>query len=324
MKRRLLLAFALASAVPVLGAASLAQEAPASAPYIPVIVKDASAYYWQIVLAGAQAAATEFGVRIEGQSGNSEEDVAGQISLLEKAIADGATSIVVAPTQYDELGPAVDAAAARIPVIVIDSEVNSLTMKSTLATDNVASGGMAADALATLIEADARSGNIAIVNFLEGAGSLDARSKGFKDQIFAQHPNLTVVDEVYGSGSNDSVETVIEGLLDKHADLGGIFASNLNTSEIAARLVIAAGRKQQISIIGFDSNETLVEYLRDGSIDGLIVQDPYGMGYQGVQSALEAASGRGVLEHVDTGAHLITQDNLDGARETELLNPPLN
>jgi ribose transport system substrate-binding protein len=154
MKRRLLLAFGLASAVPVLGAASLAQEAPASAPYIPVIVKDASAYYWQIVLAGAQAAATEFGVRIEGQSGTSEEDVAGQISLLEKAIADGATAIVVAPTQYDELGPAVDGAAAHVPVIVIDSEVNSLTMKSTLATDNVASGGMAADALATLIEAD--------------------------------------------------------------------------------------------------------------------------------------------------------------------------
>jgi ribose transport system substrate-binding protein len=293
-------------------------------PLISVIVKDQSAHFWQIVMAGAKAAGADLGVKIVLSSGTSERDVDGQIKLLRDAVANNAAAIVVAPTQYTALGPAVDEAAKHVPVVVIDSGVASLNMKSTLATDNVAAGRLAADAMADALAKryQAASGEVAIINFLPGVETLVGRSKGFKDQLFSKYPKMTVIEEQNGDGTDASIKSIVQVILKNRPNLRGIFASNINTAQVVANAIKAANLAENIKVVGFDSSQELIDRLADGTIVGLIVQDPYRMGYEGVKTAFEVTKGRGVLQSVDTGATLITRENMNGETEKRLLSPP--
>ncbi len=322
-------AFAASLAFVSLVACAISVATPAQSqdkPVISVIVKEKSSYYWQIVLAGARAAGNDLGVKVVEQGGTTELDVAGQIKLLEDAVAANSAAVVIAPTQYSALGPAVDDAAKRIPVVVINSSVASLNMKSMLATDNVQAGRLAADAMAKAVAAKygSPSGELVIVNYLAGAGSITERSKGFKDQLFAKYPGLTVIDEVYGDSTVATSVANVDSILRDHAEVRGVFATNLITAEVAAEALTAAGRADLIKLIGFNSSDKLASYLADGTLAGLIVQDPFRMGYDGVKTALDASRGRGVLQSIDTGATLITKDNMNGAQEQRLLNPAIN
>ncbi|MDO9417809.1 substrate-binding domain-containing protein [Pararhizobium sp.] len=295
-------------------------------PVVAVIVKDQSDHFWKIVLAGAQAAGKDLGLKVLGQSGTSESDVAGQVKLLQDAVKSNSAGIVIAPTQYTTLGPAVDEAARHVPVVTIDSSVASLNMKSTVATDNVEAGGIAADALAKAIAAKygAPSGEVVIVNFIGGTGSLIDRSKGFKDRLFEKYPDITVIDERDGDGAKSSIEQIVTSVLKEHPDIRGVFASNLNAAEAMAAALKTASLAATIKLVGFDSSDALTGYLADGTISGLIVQDPYQIGYQGVKAAFEASQGKGVLGYIDTGANLITRDNMNEVKEQQLLNPALD
>jgi ribose transport system substrate-binding protein len=320
--------FVSAAALGYLLAGDVSVAAPVGAtgkPVISVIVKEKGSHFWQTVLAGARAAGHDLGIEVVERGAATESDVAGQIKLLEDAAAQS-SAVVLAPTQYTALGPAVDDAAKRVPVVVIDSSVASLNMKSMLATDNVRAGRLAADAMAKAVAAKygAPSGELIIIDYLSGAGSLIERSKGFKDQLFAKYPCLTVVEEVYSDSTAAASTANMASILKGHANIRGIFATNLNTAEAAAEALAVAGKSDAIKLIGFDSSDKLTSYLADGTLAGLIVQDPFRMGYDGVKTALNAAQGHGVLQFVDTGAVVITKDNMNGTQEQKLLHPVTN
>lgn len=320
--------------------AGFAQAQEAEKPHIPVIVKDVNNSFFQIVIAGAEAAGRELDLRIEPLGAESEQDVAGQVALLEKAVADHADAVVIAPTSYEGLGLPIDEAAKVLPVVVINSAVASQNFSAYLATDNRAASAMAADALAAAIgvpavtegivtggdeaAAPAIAQNVAIVNFIEGAGSLIERSAGFKDELFARYPSLTVVDEVFGTGSSDSVRIEVEKLLLDHPEIVGIYATNIFTTEVVGELLVQKALAGKVRVIGWDSSDKIVALLEDGTVQGAIVQDPFRMGYDGVKAAFDLIEGRGVLREQDTGAELITKANMNGETEQRLLNPPMN
>ena len=77
----------------------------------------------------------------------------------------------------------------------------------------------------------------------------------------------------------------------------------------------------KIMLIGFDSDDKTVKLLADGNIKALVVQDPFRMGYEGIKTALAASKGENVPENVDTGANLITKENMNSERSKELLTP---
>jgi ribose transport system substrate-binding protein len=199
-------------------------------------------------------------------------------------------------------------------------------MKATLSTDNVQGGRLAADALAKAIaeKYQTASGEVAIVNYLSGAGSVTERSNGFKDQLFAKYPHLSVVDERDGNGTNATAEQNAASILQSRPNLRGLFATNVNAADAAGAALKAAGLADKIKLVGFDSDDKLISYLTDGTIAALIVQDPYRMGYEGVKTAYEASQGRGVLQYIDTGANVVTRDNMNGEREKQLLHPAVN
>ena len=133
--------------------AALSAPAYAADPTIPIIVKDTTSNYWQIVLAGARKAGQDLHVKVPELGAQSESDINGQISILENAVAEKPAAIVIAPTEFKALGEPVDEAAKKVPVIGIDSAADSKAFTSFLTTDNVQGGRIGADGLAEAIKA---------------------------------------------------------------------------------------------------------------------------------------------------------------------------
>src|ERR1700678_453757 len=173
----------------LVGAVSLAglvQTMPAAdKPTIPIIVKDTTSFYWQIVLAGARKAGKDLNVKVPELGAQSESDINGQISILENAVSGNPAAIVISPTQFAALGKPIDEAAKKVKIIGIESAADTKAMTSLLATDNVNAGRVAADALAVAITksyADTE-GDVAIIGSKPGVASLDQRSEGFRDVL---------------------------------------------------------------------------------------------------------------------------------------------
>lgn len=319
--RKLLLAGIVASAA-MLGFG--AAPARAQEPTIPIIVKDTTSFYWQIVLAGARQAGKDLHVKVPELGAQSESDITGQISILENAVAEKPAAIVIAPTQFAALGKPIDAAAKSVKVIGIDSAADSKAFTSFLTTDNVAGGQAAADALAQGIagkNGGKVAGDVALITSLPGVGSLDQRAKGFKEEIAAKYPGLKLVADKVADGQATTALNIMTDLITANPDLKGVFASNLIMAQGAGQAVAENKLQGKIALVGFDNDEKLVKFLGDGVIYALIVQDPYRMGYDGIKTALEASKGEKVPAFVDTGVNTITKANMNSERSQQLLNP---
>jgi ribose transport system substrate-binding protein len=319
MMRKLLLAAGLAALVSL-------PSMQASAQTIPVIVKDTTSQYWQIVMAGARQAGKELGINVPLLGAQSEADIAGQIAALENAAAGRPASIVISPTQFAALGAPINDVARSIKVIGIDSAADTQAWTSFLTTDNVQGGRIAADALASAIEKKTGkpAGDVAIITSLPGVGSLDQRAQGFKQQMAAKYPDIRIVADRVADGQPTTGLNIMSDLITANPNLKGVFASNLFMAQGAGQaLAESRGAVDRIALVGFDSDEKLVQFLREGVIAALVIQDPYRMGYEGVQIALKASKGQEVPKLIDTGVNLITKENMDTERSQALLNPKL-
>jgi ribose transport system substrate-binding protein len=303
--------------------AGLAVPAKAQEPVIPIIVKDTTSFFWQIVLSGARKAGVDLHVKVPELGAQSESDITGQISILENAVAQKPAAIVIAPTQFAGLGKPIDAAAKQVKIIGIDSAADSKAFTSFLTTDNVQGGRVGADGLAAAIQAKygKAEGDVALMTSLPGVGSLDQRAKGFKEQLAAKYPGIKLVADKVADGQATTGLNIMTDLITANPNLRGVFASNLIMAQGAGQAIAENKAQDRIKLIGFDSDDKLVKFLSDGVITGLVVQDPFRMGYDGVKTALAASKGETVPQNVDTGVNLITKENMNSARSQELLNP---
>ena len=267
---------------------------------IPIIVKDTTSFYWQIVFSGACQAGKDLNVNVPQLGAQSESDINGEISILENAVAGKPAAVVIAPTEFKALGAPIDEAAKSVPIIGIDSAADSKSFTSFLTTDNVQGGRVAADGLAAAIKEKTGkvAGDVALITSLPGVGSLSQRAQGFKEELAAKYPDLKLV-------------------ADKTAD--GMATTGLNITTVAENKV--AGK---VALIGFDSDDKTLGYLDDGTIAGLVVQDPYRMGYDGIKTALAASKGEKVPANVDTGANLVTKANSTDPKIAALIHPKLD
>jgi ribose transport system substrate-binding protein len=310
-------AMALAGTIPMASAADK--------PTIPIIVKDTTSNFWQIVLAGARKAGQDLNVNVPELGAQSESDINGQISILENAVSGNPAAVVIAPTQFAALGKPVDEAAKKVKVVGIDSAADSKAFVSFLQTDNVQGGRVGADGLAAAIKAKygKAEGDVALITSLPGVGSLDQRAKGFKEEIAAKYPGLKLVADKVADGMATTALNIMTDLITANPNLRGVFASNLIMAQGAGQAIAENKAADKIEVIGFDSDDKLIGFLKDGTIKGLVIQDPYRMGYEGVKTALAASKGEKVPPTVDTGVNLITKENMNSARSQELLNPKI-
>jgi ribose transport system substrate-binding protein len=306
-----------------------AHVAPASAQdvTIPIIVKDTTSFYWQIVLAGARKAGVDLGVKVPELGAQAETDVNGQISILENAVAGNPAAVVIAPTEFKALGKPIDEAATKVKIIGIDSGADSKAFTSFLTTDNVQGGRVAADGLAAAIGAangGKVEGKVALITNAPGAGSLEQRKEGFIEQLKAKYPGLELIADKYADGQATTGLNIATDLITANPDLKGIFASNLIMAQGVGQAIAENNLAGKVALVGFDSDEKLIKFLSDGVISALVVQDPYRMGYDGIKTALAASKGEKVEAFVDTGANLVTKANMADPKIDALLNPKLD
>jgi ribose transport system substrate-binding protein len=190
---------------------------------IAVIPKGLVHQFWLTVKAGAEQAAQESSVKILWKGPARETDVAGQVAIVEDMISRGVDAIVMAACDARALVPTVaKAVEKKVPVITIDSGVDSDLPVTFVATDNVAGAGAAADTLAKLIGG---KGKVGLIPFIPGAATSDMRERGFKEQI-AKYPDIQLVQTLYSQSDAARGMAVTEDMLTSHADLAGIFATN--------------------------------------------------------------------------------------------------
>lgn len=289
---------------------------------VPIIVKDTTSNYWQIVLAGARKAGKDLGIKVPELGAQSESDIDGQITILENAVSGKPAAVVISPTQFAALGKPIDEAAKSVKIVGIDSGADSKAFTSFLTTDNVQGGRAAADVLAEGIKAKTgkAEGNVALITSLPGVGSLDQRAQGFREEL-KKYPGLKLTQDKVADGQATTGLNIMTDLLTADPNLVGVFASNLIMAQGSGQAVAENKVGDKLTLIGFDSDDKLVKLLTDGSIYALIVQDPFRMGYDGVKTALAASKGETVPATVDTGVNVITKANMTSARSQELLNP---
>jgi len=169
--KKYLAAAALLTLATALGTPTYAADAPT----IPIIVKDTTSSYWQIVFAGARKAGKDLGVKVPELGAQSESDITGEIAILENAVSEKPAAVVIAPTEFKALGKPIDEAAKKVPIIGIDSAADSKAFTSFLTTDNVQGGRIAADGLAQAIteKYGKAEGEVAQITSLPGVGSLE-------------------------------------------------------------------------------------------------------------------------------------------------------
>lgn len=295
-----------------------ATESAPGALRIAVIPKGLAHQFWLTIKAGAEAAAEEAGAEIIWQGPAKETEVEKQINIVQDMIASKVDAIVLAACDEQALIPTVQQAVdAGIPVITIDSGLASDLAASFVATDNAAGAKMAADALAELIGG---SGSVGLIPFIKGAATSNMREEGFLDGI-AAHPDINVSATLYCQSDVEKAMSATQDMLTQDANMKGIFATNEPAAIGAAQALKAAGRAGEIKLVAFDGAEEEIRGLQDGSIQALIVQNPYRMGYLGVKAALDTIIGTPVDKRIDTGVTVVTMENFNDPEVQKLLYP---
>jgi ribose transport system substrate-binding protein len=297
---------------------------------IAVVPKGTTHEFWKSIHAGALAAAEE--LKTEGVNVNviwkgplREDDREQQVQVVENFVARRVSGIVLAPLDARALvAPVETAVRARIPVVIIDSGLNSAAPASTVSTDNYKGGVLGARRLGELLGG---SGNVILLRVLAGSSSTEQREAGFLDTMKAEFPGIRILSsDQHAGATRDTAYRVSQNLLNRFGrDVQGIFAPNESSATgmlLALRDAGLAGGR--VKFVGFDTGTQTLAGLRAGDLQGLVVQNPFRMGYLGVKTMAAVLRGQPVGQEIDTGCVLVTAENLGEPAIADLINPPLD
>lgn len=290
----------------------------ASQRQIAVIPKATTHIFWESVHRGADKAGDEAGVEILWNGPKRETDREEQIQIIEDFTVQKVSGIVLAPLDSKALVPKVEELYDRnIPCVIIDSGIDTEKYVCFAATDNYIGGLIAARRMGKILNG---KGKIVVLKYVPGSASTTNRENGFIDTIKKEFPDIDIVDQQYGKDTVETALQVTEDMLTKNAELDGLFACNASTSVGALQGLRSQGRAGKIKMIGFDTEKALIDGLKEGTIDSLVAQNPYRMGYEGVKAVLAVLDGKELpTRRIDTGVKLVTKENLNTPEVQALL-----
>ena len=272
---------------------------------IAVIPKGTAHLFWVTVHAGAEDAAKDFGVDILWNGAATETDFGRQIEIMDSMINRKVDGIVVAPSEKKILNQSLSRAKAmNIPVTIFDSGVDSEDYMSFVATNNFEAGQMGARKLAALL---GNKGKVIIVMNAPGGASTMERERGFQETIKSEFPDIQIVATQFGMSDRAKAMTVTENMLTANPEANGMFASAEPSSVGASQALKARKLAGKIKFVGFDSSDSLIEDMKNGVIDALVVQDPHKIGYEAVKTIVDKLNGKSPAKRIDLGARVITK-----------------
>lgn len=297
---------------------------------IAVIPKGSTHEFWKSVHAGAVKAQRELmkegvAVNIIWKGPLKEDDREQQVQVVENFIGQRVSAMVLAPLDRRGLvAPVETATRGKIPVVIIDSALDSKLPASFVSTDNREGGRIAARHLGKLLGGQ---GNVILLRYAVGSASTEEREDGFLEVMKKDFPGIKLLStDQHAGATRDTAKRVSESLLNRFGQqVNGIFAANESSATGMLLALRDAGLgKGKVKFVGFDAGETLNAGLKSGDVAGFVVQNPMRMGYLGVKTAVAVLRGEKVAPFVDTGVGFVTQANMHEPAMAEILNPPLD
>ena len=278
--------------------------------YIAVIAKAVNSDFWHNVNNGVLSAATEYNVTVTFEGPENEEDYYSQNILIETAVKNGADAIVLSAIDYNNSVATVNAAIRKgVKVITIDSDVNSDAVSLFIGTDNIAAGKKAGKAA---VDGFDRRSEIVIglVNYNADTDNGNQREKGFREYI-STVSNARIAAVVTAESNEESATAAAERLLKQNPQVNVIVGFNEWMTLGVGNAVKNLGLYENVRSVGFDSNLTSVSMLETGEMDALIVQNPFAIGYLGVEKAAALISGEiSQSDDIYTDVTTVTKENL--------------
>ena len=316
--------------------------------YVAIIFKN-QGQFWEIPKLGAKHAGEEMNIKLTINAPK-DEDVKAQAKMVNDAISKKADAIIIAPSaDDDELADALTTAQNNgIKVLTVDSDMREEVRSSCISTNNEYAGAISARKAYEIMNG---KGEICILMQSMDSTNAIARADGFKSQI--QQYNQEVLTEVNKNEDDEEVVTekneplkisavvdgqsdvqkskdaIIQTLNDK-PEIKVIFTTSQTTTVGACMAVDELGLADSVDILGFDSfksrdgSKSSDEYLKNDVLDGFILQNPYNIGYLGVRYARDLINGQSIAAYIDTGATLVTKDNVNDSDIQIIMNPMEN
>ncbi len=311
--------------------------------YISIIGRNSGDSYWDEVKAGAERAVSDINTMLgyKGDdkirlnfSGPSEGDnVDEQINILDEELARYPIAIGISAVDATACEVQFDLAAENdIPVVAFDSGSEYQGVVATCSTNNEAAAKTAAEKLASMVD---ETGEVALI--MQDSKSMNAkeREKGFREKMAEAYPEIKIVDVYYMDQLEKTAKTVadeknasraegeeeisaelvtqedaVKYILEKHPNLKGICATNLNATKLVTD-VLSELEREDMSVVAFDGGSEQMKLLEEGKVNGLIIQNPYGMGYATVVAAARDVLELGNEAMIDSGYTWVTKDNMD-------------
>jgi ribose transport system substrate-binding protein len=279
--------------------------------------------FWKAIHAGALTAARELGVEIIWKGPLREDDRNEQVQIVETLTEARVSALVLSPLDDRALiRPVSEAKALGIPTVIFNSALEGDHHVAYITTDNFRGGELAARRLGLLCRG---KGNLILLRVKEGVEGSTKREEGFLQTIRQEFPEMNILsDNQYAGVSTETAYQTIENLLSRFDRVDAIFTPNESTTFGCLRALQDHGLAGKIVHIGFDSSQKLIEALEKREIQGLVLQDPFGMGYQSVRTAVAHLRGKPYEKTVDTGVYLATPENMKEPQIKKLLSPDLS
>lgn len=260
---------------------------------------------------GAQAQAAALGNITVDTQGPERFDQTLQTPILNAVVQSGPDAIMMAPNDRQGMIAPIQAAIdAGIPVLCVDTTIDSDIQLGDVATDNVEGGRLAARGLAEEIGG---AGKVFVVNTIPGISTTDMREQGFAEAIANEFPDIEYLGQEYSNNDANVAAQLTSAMLQANPDLSGIFGTNLFSAQGAAAALRQAGLQGQVKMVGFDAGPTQVQDLRSEVVDLLIAQHPGDIGEIAIQLLHQFLTTGEPLDPKEfvTGATIVTRDNIE-------------
>lgn len=262
-------------------------------------------------------AAEEYQVEIQIVAPDTEEDYERQNELIEWAISCEPDAILLSPCSYTETTPyAEKVVEAGIPLIFIDSCLDKEMGDAIIATNNVKLGEKQGEFIKQFVKEESR---IAIVGHVKNSSTALEREEGVRKGLGEYEERI--VDVVFCDSDYDKAYELMEELIREHPDIDLVAGLNEYSAVGAARAIRDLGLTGKVKVFGTDSSLEEIQMLEEGIFEGIVIQNPFKMGYMGVEATVKILNGERILKNVDSGCELITRENTYTEENQKLLFP---
>lgn len=286
---------------------------------ISLILKNQNDDYWKNVQLGAEAAAREFNIKLDITAPEDECDILGQTNLINEAVGRKVDALLVAPCSFNDLVKPIENAVDKgIPVLTLDSRVNTDKISCSIATENLSAGKSAGDRLVKIV---GENSVVAIVSFPKKPGSNDLERYRGLMYITGIFPGIQVINGEDDIKDSNGAELVTKELLLNNDKISAVATLNYEASIGAARAIEKLGLRGKVKVVAFDGDPKEIGYMESGTIQSVVIQSPFIMGYLGVKNAVLKLQGKNIPKYIESGFNVVDKENMYLPENQKILFP---